>query len=521
MVGKRFLRTERGERIDQPDFQHAVEVSQRDAVAQIVDKFLVGEDNSDATIQPRSWIIKDFATAAIGLNVTINNGVALLGFRDRGQVQFGCLEASGDTSKTINMSNFADGTYGIFIRFEFRDEDFVNRLFWNPNAAPPTEFPRNIPTRRAENWSVAIELLSPGSEWLRIADAAKAAGVITLTDQRDFFFEGKSSNNFLAVDSEWGGGSDRSITRSNNGVFGLYRATRGLQRQVQDIIGGAFPFHGWWSTVGTGGSRSLVQLVNEKLARDGNQSMEGDLLSDTNARSIGISGARWGTAFFQGVVSSGGKNPRTDLTFDIGTTILRWLNIFGRNHVSDVVDGHRFQTPVTCHHWISGDEFQQRHSNPTSETEYTRDTASPIAVVDYGALLLQPSAGTNPVGAKASIKLPQSAVITSVVLHGFSNTSVNAFLGIIRQTHDGNAGTRVESLLSTAVPAGVNPNPFPVVTLPIFGAATPFSVPVDQNLTIDNATYKYVINLYATGTTAQLGVRSVLVTYTLPALRPA
>lgn len=296
-----LLRSDAGERIDHPDFEFLA-TSFLAAVNRITEHFIVGTDDvseQGENFHPKTFVLAGFETTnPSGTTVTVTKdvvsgtvtqpGAAIAAYRELGQPRFGAVLAGGDASKSVDVLSFPNGTYGVYVRLQFRDAEIQNRLFWNPITPTPVEFPRAIATRRSESWDVAIELVSPGPEWLLIAELDRAT--MDITDRRNFFFEGQAANDYEVVDAEWGSTTDRDDDRAVHGVTGLYRAIRGLQRQVQDIIGGA----GWWVTLAGASARSLAQLVSEKLNRDGSQTMEGDLLPDDDAtQSLGSALARW------------------------------------------------------------------------------------------------------------------------------------------------------------------------------------------------------------------------------------
>lgn len=313
MTVKEFLRTERGERIDQPDFDHAARVSQRDGLAQIADGFFTGPDPSHPSDAFDQYVLKGFSAVVTGSTVlTVTRGDAILGFRTpEGLVQQGAILTGGDETKAVDMNGYQDpATFGVYVRFAFREDSFQNRLFWNASAPTPVEFPRSIATRFAENWDLQIEQTSPGDEWMKIGEAAMNAGVVTYTDQRSFFFEGRPnvSPPYSVQNAEWGSANDRLATRDANGVHGLRRFVRAVQRQIYDIIGGSV---GWWedpttgTAVGSDGPRPLTALNDEKLARAG-----------TSA----------------GHLMAGGIDPNVTEAYDLGesSTPRRWRDIFAR-----------------------------------------------------------------------------------------------------------------------------------------------------------------------------------------------
>ena len=342
----RLLRALRGERIELSDFLFGTSTSHRDIAAQQGEVVTVGTDKVGSSAPtPKSFVLSGFAVAVDGAGtVTINGGDAIVGFKDRGQVRFGLLISGGSTIQTTSVAGYATpATYGVFIRGGFTESEIQNRPFWNPFGSPnPTEFVRNIATRETADWQFAIELASPGEEWMQIATIDVAGGPIyTAADKRQFFFEGMADNSYRVVNSEWGAttppdDNDRSSSRESKGVFGFYRFVRGVQRQIQDIIGGVAP--NWWldpqaGTASGVGPRSLNQLNDEKLARNGAQSMAGDIIPDADvARDLGSAIRQWQDIFTLRLAVSdtvvSNLHPNADITYALGTALRRWTHIF-------------------------------------------------------------------------------------------------------------------------------------------------------------------------------------------------
>lgn len=287
MATKSFVRTRAGQRVDQPDFERASDTSTRDVVEQIGEHFLTGSDTS------RHYILEGFGTTAVGTTLTVLGGKALLGYRDRGEIRYGSMATSGATSRSIDIGAFTNGNYTVYVCLSLGDTEFGNRAFWDAAIVTPAEVTRNVATRRAENWAIAVETTSPGAEWIPIYTLTKGSGTITaLTDVREFFFEGQAANSFATTDHEWGGGNDRNATRATDGVRSLRKFVRAVQRQISAIIGGT----GWWSAPPAGSD--LTSLLANKLARDGTQPMTGNLLPNAdNTLDLGAAGTRWNEIF--------------------------------------------------------------------------------------------------------------------------------------------------------------------------------------------------------------------------------
>lgn len=292
MTIKKFFRTRPGQRVDQPDFEHVADATPRSVTEQIGRHVLTGSDSAS------NYVLEGFATTVSSPTITVDGGIAVVGYRDRGELRQGALATGGPASRSINISTYPAGTYNVYVTLVVEDAEFLNRPFWDSLASPaPVEVVRNTATRRTENWAIAVEATSPGDEWMRVAQVVKnGAGTVGApTDLREFYFEGRpdSSPAFSVTDHEWGGGNDRNATRAVDGVKSLRKFVRAVQRQISSIIGGT----GWWSAIPAGSD--LTSLLANKLARNGSQTMTGNLLPDAdNTRNIGASTTqRWANIY--------------------------------------------------------------------------------------------------------------------------------------------------------------------------------------------------------------------------------
>lgn len=290
------LRTERGERVDQPDLEHAAETSQLDLAAELGAMLLVGDDAGT-----KARIISGFRTRVSGSEVIVEsqyteggvaiNGSALLGQRDRGRIRYALITPSAPSNRHVDIGSFpttpsqGNVPYGVYLRFVLDETAVQNRAFWNPIAQPPIEFPRSLPTRRTGTWDIVIEVAQPGEEWLKIAEVTKAAGgALTLSaDLRNFLFEGKTP--YSVLDDEWGGGNDRNGNRGLYGVKGFARFASAVRRQLQDIIGGAANDQPWWY-IAPPAEGGLWHIAQNLLRRDGTKSILGSLIPEIDADAL-------------------------------------------------------------------------------------------------------------------------------------------------------------------------------------------------------------------------------------------
>lgn len=318
-IMKSFLGLFRGERIDLPDLEAGVRQSLLLALSQLGEKFLVGDPIFGATT-PKNLVINGFDSEVLGTTVRVNGGSALVGWLDRGVRYYGMLLTGGAASLTRDIGSYANATtYGVYIRFDLRQQAVRGRRFWNPLAGTPVEYPRAVPTRLVENWEIAIQEATPGTEWMKVADAIKdGGGVVTIDDKRNFFFDGTpdSATPWLIGDTQWGTVADRDDDRLSGGIFGLYRFVQMALRQLQDIIGDPVannerffrsPQSG--TVAGADGPRSLTQLNKEKLSRDGANEFAGTT-------------GTGGTGALRAAIG--------DIS-DVGASTKRWRNVYANN----------------------------------------------------------------------------------------------------------------------------------------------------------------------------------------------
>lgn len=222
------LRVEDNERVDIQDFeflQETVETHQRQ----------VFTDFACDPAKGQKWVLDGFAMSnPIGTQLAVAAGRAILAYRTGEGVRYGVLVSESDAGLTVDLNTYPLGTYGIYVRFELVPAESQGRVFWNPAGY---EYGRAIHTRYAAQWSVRVELTSPGDEWLKIGEVVRAS--MTITDQRDFFFEGAVSGSYASGWSTDGGGiaNDRNAARATHGVHDLQTFTAAVRQCLTDIRG--------------------------------------------------------------------------------------------------------------------------------------------------------------------------------------------------------------------------------------------------------------------------------------------
>lgn len=242
------VRFESNERVDLADLLAAVDDTLRANARDWGTNFLADPTGD------RSWILSGFETdAPLVTQVRVTKGRAILGQREGGRTFFGALASEGDATRIIDIGSFSAGTYGVYVRFELLDGESSSRAFWDPTG-DGAEITQTIPTRRLANWSIRVELSTPGAEWLRVASVVIDATpeVTGVTDLRDLYFEGTVNDTYESGWSSEGGGvaDDRNSDRQQYGVTDLHTFTQAMRQCLEDIKGRGL--RRWWEK-GIGG----------------------------------------------------------------------------------------------------------------------------------------------------------------------------------------------------------------------------------------------------------------------------
>ena len=242
------VRFDPNERVDLADLLAAVDTTLRANARDWGTNFLADPSGD------RSWVLDGFVTDNAdgspygGTQVRVTKGRAILGQREGGQTIFGALTSEGDATRIIDVGTFSSGTYGVYVRFELLSGESSSRAFWDPTG-DGEEIAQTIPTRRLANWSVRIELTTPGAEWLRVSTVViDASPVVTgITDLRDLYFDGTVDSTYASGWSTEGGGvaNDRNSDRQQYGVADLHTFTQATRQCLEDIKGRGL--RRWWS----------------------------------------------------------------------------------------------------------------------------------------------------------------------------------------------------------------------------------------------------------------------------------
>jgi len=275
------LRLQDSQRVDREDVEFLAN-SALSGSKELVQHFLLGHtqyagDTGPGTEGRRKVMIVSGFKPELATPPGTNNqlkvvrGTALLGMRDpqTNQPSYGVVAGVGDDQKILDLSAYANGTYGVWLRFELVDGGFANRVFWDPLAVK--EYTQNIATRRVANWGLTTVLgggptTSPGSEWTYLGDVVKSAGPLAVTPRRTLYFEGYEQNGLvppfylpLAYSPAWGSASDRNADRGTYGLQDLHSFVSATLQKLFEIQG-----TNWWL--------APAESLSNKMSRNGDTS---------------------------------------------------------------------------------------------------------------------------------------------------------------------------------------------------------------------------------------------------------
>jgi hypothetical protein len=227
-----IIRVQENERVDLEDFEFAAGESVVESGRQVVDQLL-----TKPGVQ-QSWIVRGFAiTNPAGSQLQVTRGAAILPCRVGAQIRQAYITAEGEALRILDLTGFAAGTYGIYIKFDHVAAENGSRIFWNP-AGAGTEYTQVIATRYKADWSLRVEVLDPGGEWFKIGEVVLPA--MTITDDRNFYFEGRVATSYSPT---WGSGTDRNSDRALYGIQDFRTFCDMVRKTFQEVKGGATK---WW-----------------------------------------------------------------------------------------------------------------------------------------------------------------------------------------------------------------------------------------------------------------------------------
>lgn len=273
------------ESLDLPDITFGMNDVPTGLVNELTGGFLIGAG--------QGTIVSGFVPGSAGASGPVVVGqdgvrnVALLGYQTGKGITYGVLSVDGNNAKSYDVSTYAPGTYGIYVRFNRQPAEAQTRVFWS--GIDNAEYAKTTYTRLAATWEARIEVAQPAPEWLLIgqvtitSQGSGQGNSVSVADQRPLYFEGSFSNGYAPT---WGSDADRSA-RQTATIGTLRRMIDALKQSIVDIKGpGLQP---WYSRFIGGmniGPRFPTPIVptSERVAvGDGLFFMQGDQFGPTLA----------------------------------------------------------------------------------------------------------------------------------------------------------------------------------------------------------------------------------------------
>lgn len=243
------------ERVDLEDMQ-AVSDASRDSVRFATEALFLPRDDANA-----GYILEGFKITQPDVEqrvLQIATGSAMLaaednlGLRQRGYL---VLRGASEEYKTLTLEGFDAGTYGIFIRFVELEDAQETRVFWQ--STTNSEFGELKKTRLVGAWDVRASEVSPGSEFLRIGSVIVGpTNTLAITDERNFFFEGRRNNPEGEFAPDWGTPEDRTSARDQNPITNLHTFASAMRRAIEDVKGTR-----WWLPFSSSSGGSVQSRV--------------------------------------------------------------------------------------------------------------------------------------------------------------------------------------------------------------------------------------------------------------------
>lgn len=220
-----LLRVDANERVDFGDFEYAIQMGLEGHLRQVPDSILTKPGGQQL------WVVSGFAISnPTAQQLRVDKGVAYLARREGVDALPGFVTTEGDPYRILDLSSYSQlDTHGIYIRFVYKQASTQGRLFWN--ATSEAEYAQSIPTRFEAGWELVVERVNPGAEWLKIGEVVPNGMVIT--DQRDFYFEGKISDAYAA--DGWGSGTDRNVDRAQYGITDFQTFTEMFRTVIEEV----------------------------------------------------------------------------------------------------------------------------------------------------------------------------------------------------------------------------------------------------------------------------------------------
>lgn len=196
----------------------------------------------------------DAWTPDVTVTLRVNEGTGIFPVYENGQLVFGAfLGGTVSTYQDLALGGYADGSYGLWVRFVRSPSVTANRHFWS--AAGGAEYQDNQATRLLPAWEITLTAVGnvPGhGEWVQIYAVDVLAGKAhDIVDYRHWFFEGSTPD---AYADEWGSATDRNADRTLYGIGDFHRFVQALRMQLKGILGAA-----WY----TAAARSLAAMAVE------------------------------------------------------------------------------------------------------------------------------------------------------------------------------------------------------------------------------------------------------------------
>lgn len=349
--------------------------------------------------------------------VLITPGVALMrellsdGTVEEGQI----VNLEGEADEVLDLSGRANNSYGIWVRFLYRDGSTANRARWRPDLTPEREQVVLMETRQIGGLSVSADTDSPGDEWFQIASVAWDGGLVAadITDARRLFFEGTPSGTGNPASSWSTADFSRDTNRSTNGVKSLRQLVSAVQRRLLELAG-----RPKWYTAPTFGEnvRSAGSAITVRIDGAGDDGSAHITLDNGDPVANRTTLAAMLIAPNSAAQTT---DPRGDVTFLpsdalVGTNTLIFVDC-SAGSVTGLGTGYRRRIGGAARIWRSAGNNDLVNTDPTSGFRATFDGITFYATAGTGALFRSRSADDDIVFSNCTFDGSGDASMTTLV----------------------------------------------------------------------------------------------------------
>lgn len=232
-------------RVDAPDATAIHDVAD-EAFRDLVRNALA--DATDDAVVLNGWTVR--VNPGNDQQLYVTPGAAFCKETVGGTWTMGQMTAASSTERLLSMAGKPNGTYGVYVRFQYVAGTNANRAKWRPDTTPEREEVFLHATRQLADFELEASIGAPaGSGWFQIVEVVWDGGMVAgdIKDRRKLLFEGAAGGSANPSTSWTFPDFDRNATRSTTGARTLRSWAWSVARRIQELGG-----RKWYAAPGYG-----------------------------------------------------------------------------------------------------------------------------------------------------------------------------------------------------------------------------------------------------------------------------